>query len=149
MPVGDYDFNLAKTLEERIPDFLETIERFMTPPPISDMEISRYELMTLLMLDQKKIINMSRLAQFLSIPVSTATNVAVRLDRKGLVMRLKSEEDRRAINLELTDNGKELAGHYKKYFKSIIDCMSTNLTKEESQIFAILIRKMMTGFFEV
>ncbi|MGE5404549.1 MAG: MarR family winged helix-turn-helix transcriptional regulator [Candidatus Saccharibacteria bacterium] len=140
-----YSDNLFESIEAYIPAFLESLERFMTPPSNIDVEISRYELLALLMLDQWETTNMSGLAQWLSVPMSTATGIADRMDKKGLIMRAKAEDDRRAINLVLTENGRGLVSKYKFNIKCLIDKMSTNLTKEEFQMATILMRKMLAG----
>jgi len=50
-------------------------------------------------------ITVSQLSQALSIHVSTASNLLDKLARAGLVERLRVEEDRRVVQLRLTEKG--------------------------------------------
>ena len=53
-------------------------------------------------------ITVSRLGETLSVHVSTVSNMLDKLAKGGLVERLRSEEDRRVVNLHLTDEGKSV-----------------------------------------
>lgn len=52
-------------------------------------------------------ITVSRLSETLSIHVSTASNMLDKLSKAGLAERRRGEEDRRVVNLYLTDKGQE------------------------------------------
>ena len=51
-------------------------------------------------------IKVSHLSRDLSIHVSTASNLLDKLAKSGLVERQRSEEDRRVVNLHVTDKGR-------------------------------------------
>jgi DNA-binding MarR family transcriptional regulator len=53
-------------------------------------------------------ITVSQLGQALSVHVSTASNLLDKLDRAGLVERLRGETDRRVVRLRLTDKGRDI-----------------------------------------
>lgn len=53
-------------------------------------------------------ITVSQLSQTLSIHVSTASNLLDKLARAGLVERIRGEEDRRVVNLRLTQAGADI-----------------------------------------
>lgn len=48
------------------------------------------------------------LARMIGIEKSSSTNVLLSLESKGLIERIRSEEDRRVINVSLTEAGKRL-----------------------------------------
>jgi len=50
---------------------------------------------------------MSDFANAVGVPVSTATHMIEKLVRKGLVVRVRSEEDRRVVYVELSDEGRK------------------------------------------
>jgi len=133
-----------ETLEENFPFFLEQIKHLANPPE-PEIEVSRLELFAILLLKQAKTCNMGTLAKGLSVPMSTATGIAERLEKKGLILRTKSEEDRRAIILQLQTKGEELVAKYFQHIGALIAGWKSNLTPEEFEIFSILLRKMLAG----
>ena len=55
-------------------------------------------------------ITVSRLSEALSVHVSTVSNMLDKLAKAGLVERLRGEEDRRVVNLQLTEQGRVVLG---------------------------------------
>ncbi|AZV57234.1 MarR family transcriptional regulator [Clostridium sp. AWRP] len=55
------------------------------------------------------------LLNILQIPNSTLTSVINRLEKRGIVKRVISPEDRRSFNLEITDEGKIVQGEHMKF----------------------------------
>jgi DNA-binding MarR family transcriptional regulator len=53
-------------------------------------------------------ITVSQLSQSISVHVSTASNLLDKLDRAGLVERIRSDKDRRVVRLRLTDAGRDI-----------------------------------------
>ena len=51
----------------------------------------------------------SQIAKHIMVKSSTVTGIIDRLEQKGLVCRLRDSSDRRVINIQLTEPGKELA----------------------------------------
>jgi DNA-binding MarR family transcriptional regulator len=56
-------------------------------------------------------LNMTELATILDSPISTATRVVDRLVEKGLVERLRSEKDRRIVEVSFSPLGREINRH--------------------------------------
>ncbi len=131
-----------ESLEENIPHFLEQVEQLALLSGSGRGHVSRLELMAVLLIKQSKVCNMSGLAKGLSIPMSTATGLVERLEKKGFINRFKSEEDRRAFTLELSNQGEQLVINYFQHLESLITGWKSNLSKEEFEIFTILFRKM-------
>lgn len=147
-----YDFGLmgysiVDHINDNLPFFIERIERATAPAEIGEVDVSRMELMAILMLVQGGTTNMGSLAQGLAVPMSTATGIAERLEKKGLIKRDKDPEDRRSINLELTSCGRKLVESYTANVRCFVDRMKSNLTKEEYMMAEILARKMFAGLF--
>ena len=111
-----------------------------------NLSISQFELLALTICDKSQPVTMGRLAQGMSVPVSTATGIVDRLVKKGLVERGGSEEDRRVVTVCVTDKGKDLVTQFRDYCCYFLDRVRGILTEEE---FAMAIRlwyKMMIGF---
>lgn len=99
-----------------------------------DLFISKSELLTLLQVDRNGEIIMSQIADYINIPMSTATGLVERLVKKGYLERARSESDRRIVTIRLTDEGKKLAGEMKETISGYIKLIYNALTEEEREL---------------
>jgi DNA-binding MarR family transcriptional regulator len=74
------------------------------------LDLTAQQWIPLLLLDQRKAQTAAELSRCLGVDTSTTTRMLDRLEAKGLLERQRSAEDRRIINLVLTETGKTLAG---------------------------------------
>ena len=85
---------------------------------------------------------MRELAEFMGLAVNSITSLIDNLEKKQIVRRQRSEEDRRVVRVELTDAGKvayEAAVKEKmRFLRGILGA----LTDEEQDIFIVLFRKI-------
>ncbi|EKN70433.1 MarR family transcriptional regulator [Neobacillus bataviensis LMG 21833] len=70
------------------------------------------------------------------------TYVIDRLEQKGLLTRSACPDDRRAIHVNLTDEGIHLMEHIMPKHQGWVDNMFSSLTTEESEIFVKLLKKI-------
>jgi DNA-binding MarR family transcriptional regulator len=107
-----------------------------------DLSLSKHELFTLMIVDRRGEIIMSHIADYVNIPMSTATGIVDRLVKNGYLERNRSESDRRIVIIKLTAKAKELVNEIKgiglKYFSMIHEA----LTEEERTFLAQLITKI-------
>lgn len=71
-----------------------------------DQSVSKTELLALFFLERQGEATMTKLADFMSIPLSTATGIVDRLVKNGFMSRERADTDRRIIVLRLTAEGK-------------------------------------------
>lgn len=126
---------------------LENIQKLADPGELGKVDISRPELLALMHIDETYDgMNMSTLARNLSMPLSTASGVVDRLEKKKLLLRKHgTKEDKRIVTVHLTDEGKWLIKQYRNQVSRILDEMSSILTEEEFQMAIILFRKVARG----
>ena len=70
--------------------------------------VTQHQLGCLLALFDSGPMPQSKLAQTILVKPSTITGIIDRLEQKGLVVRERSERDRRIVNINITDAGNEL-----------------------------------------
>lgn len=70
----------------------------------------RYEALVLLFFQPGNAVPMNRLSDWLLVHPTSVTNTVDRLEDDGFVRRVPHPTDRRALVVELTDSGRELAG---------------------------------------
>jgi DNA-binding MarR family transcriptional regulator len=110
----------------------------------SDLTVAQY--MSMDALNQKgSECSMSELAERIQQSSATMTGIVDRLVEKGWVTRRRSEEDRRAVFVNLTGEGQNVltrvAGEKRQYVLDNIRKMST----EDIEQFIILLKRYMTA----
>src|SRR3970040_2637370 len=70
--------------------------------------ISLVHLQVLMLLDGEGPPAMHALAEALDVSQASATGIVDRMEQRGLVTRLRDEDDRRVIKVTLADSGREL-----------------------------------------
>lgn len=76
---------------------------------------------------------MGELAEALGVALSTATQIAERIEKRGLVRREHSDpSDRRIVRLALTDAGRRLMGERRRLRHERLDQAMTQLSDEQS-----------------
>ena len=103
------------TREEQMKEVVFSIRRLMQAGEMYTKElgknyhVSAPQLYCLLALNDYGPLPPSQIARYILVKSSTVTGVVDRLEQKGLVRRVRNSRDRRGINIELTDKGRDLA----------------------------------------
>jgi len=136
---------LSRQLEELIAHFDLLYQRLMLTRPLTsttEVEISRQEARVVILLGRKGSMIMSDLARAANLALSSATNTVDRLVHKEMVDRTRVDEDRRVVQVGLSEKGK-------KYYDSLNDFrlemgrnMLDALSAGEREIFLELMAKM-------
>src|SRR5262249_52571268 len=85
---------------------------------------------------------MRELAEYLTVAVNSVTSIVDSLERKGLVQRQRSDEDRRVIRVALTQPGREVSQFLVELNLKLFRSMLGELTEDEQEIFMVLFRKI-------
>nr|WP_317282849.1 MarR family transcriptional regulator [uncultured Sellimonas sp.] len=75
--------------------------------------------------------NMSAIAKKLKITVGSLTTSMNSLVNKRYVMRERSEEDRRVVNIRLTKKGEKAYYHHENFHKKMTEAVVASLREEE------------------
>ncbi len=73
------------------------------------LTFSRFEALALLSFTRRGSLPMGKVGDRLQVHPASVTNTITRLERDGLVRRVRSETDRRTVLAEITDRGREVA----------------------------------------
>jgi DNA-binding MarR family transcriptional regulator len=136
---------LERQLRQLITYFDLLAHRLMVERPVasaSEIEVSRQETRAVVVLGRTGPTTMSDLARILNTALSTATNIVDKLVAKELVDRSRVDEDRRIVQVDLSEKGERL-------YQSFLDCqlamgrnMLDGLSPAEREIFLELMAKM-------
>lgn len=131
-------------LETILFDYLDKIKILFTADLWSSeiFNCSKNELFVLLLLYQKDEVNMSQIAQYLSVPLNTATGIVARMEKRTLLVRQRSKEDKRIVTITISDQGKKQITLIIKKIVHYGDLIFDNFTSEEVEVAFRLIDKI-------
>jgi MarR family 2-MHQ and catechol resistance regulon transcriptional repressor len=106
------------------------------------VELSMQELRVVEFLGDRGPRIMREVAEFLPLAVNSVTTLIDNLEKKRLVRRQRSEEDRRVVHVGLTESGKAAYNAAIEEKKRLLRSMLNALTEDEQEIFMVLFRKI-------
>lgn len=113
-----------------------------------DRSMPKSDFFALLVLERRGQATMSELAADLGAPLSTVTGISSRLAKKGLVLRERDTDDRRAIITRLTPEGKALARKLQQQLSGLFARAQAALTPEEIGLLFQLVQKVLVAMSE-
>ena len=111
------------------------------------LDFSKNEILALLFLYRKKNANMTEIAEYILAPLNTATGVISRLEKKLMVERIRSSEDRRIVLITLTKAAGIVIEKEKAMITKYLIEIYGSLTQEEISS-ALSIYKKVLGVFK-
>lgn len=96
----------------------------------------------LMMMDEMGEITQSELTERLGVRSASVSEVVGKLEKTGSVIRRQGEDDRRTVNISLTDSGKELAEQARQQRSRRHKEMFSCLTDEEKSSLLFLLEKI-------
>lgn len=120
-------------LESIIFSYIEQFKFLLFPDQWSIMflDYSKNEVLALIYLYRYRTSNMTDIAEFINAPLNTATGVINRLEKKEMVERIRSKEDRRIVQLTLTDRALDFLSKQKTVIEDYMKKINDSLTDEE------------------
>lgn len=92
--------------------------------------------------------NMTAIANRMRITVGSLTTSMNNLVRKGYVVRERSEDDRRVVNILLTEKGRKAYNHHKDFHIQMIEAVIKNLDEKEIPILVRALDSLVVFFKE-
>lgn len=105
------------------------------------LDYSKNEILTLLYLYRYKNANMTEISAYINAPLNTSTGVVNRLEKKKMVKRIRNSEDRRVVQIVLTEKAKEYLSIEISKLEEIINKIFSMLSEDEKTAFASIFRK--------
>jgi DNA-binding MarR family transcriptional regulator len=95
----------------------------------ADISMTHFHLLS--MLERHGSITMSRIAELLDVSVSNATGLIDRIEERGLVERVRVPSDRRAVHVQLTDEGQAKLREIELFKEDMIDAVLARLDERQ------------------
>jgi DNA-binding MarR family transcriptional regulator len=132
-------------LETMIFEYIDKI-KYLLSPEIWGNELfncSKNEVFVLLLLYRQSDVNMTQIADYLTVPLNTATGIVGRMEKRDFLVRERSSEDKRVVTIKLTDAGRaairDILNEMIRYGQLMMD----SFTDEEAKLVFKLVDKVM------
>lgn len=118
-------------LENTLFDLFDQIKMLIAPEIWSSilLNCSKNELLVLILIYRNSDVNMTQIAEYLNVPLNTATGIVDRMEKKEIVLRVRSKEDKRIVKIILSDLGKDqlksILNTFLGYGKKVISTISS------------------------
>jgi DNA-binding MarR family transcriptional regulator len=87
----------------------------------------------------------AHVARTVNVDPGAATRMLDRLEKKGFIARCRSTEDRRVVNVALTDAGRDVAGDVPKVLSQVLNEHLAGFSHDEWQTLLALLRRMLAN----
>ncbi|WP_370270319.1 MarR family winged helix-turn-helix transcriptional regulator [Nioella sp.] len=113
------------------------------PAAYDGIEVTSRQLALLFTINRKPGSSQTELAEAVGFDANTFSDLAKRSERKGLLQRIRSRDDRRAFGLYLTDDGRAMVARAAALTPAYQARLSRNLAPDEARQLVALLHKML------
>lgn len=131
-------------LEQEFYQFIDEIKDLLSPEIWQNilLDCSKNEVLILWLLYRHGKSNMSKIAEYIHVPLNTATGIIARMERKKLIIRERDIEDKRIVTIQLGEQGlaqmQALINELSYYGMQIV----TAFTPQEMELFGNMMKKL-------
>lgn len=125
--------------QEQIDQLARAFERFTRRFKIAEAaaaaenELNTLDAQTLLMIESNPGSGVGDVARELNVAMTTMSSAVDRLVKKGLVVRRRPEDNRRAVDLTATDTGRQVVEEHKATYREACRSMLSLLDPDEQR----------------
>lgn len=120
-----------------IADYIEEVKELLSSDIWENifLDCSKNEVLIFWLLYQRGEVNMTEIAEYIHVPLNTATGIINRMEKNELIVRTRSKEDKRVVLIELSEKGmtqfQSLVNELMYYGMKVM----SSFTKEEMNLF--------------
>jgi len=141
------DHGISQDTFQMIKDYIEEVKELLSSDIWENifLDCSKNEVLIFWLLYQRREVNMTEIAEYIHVPLNTATGIINRMENNELIVRTRSQEDKRVVLIGFSERGmaqfQNLVNEMMYYGLKIM----SSFTKEEMDLFY----KMMTKVKEI
>ena len=136
-------YQLGESVGYLISRVRSTMSNEVTQRTMAELGITSQQGSILFMVASGKCLLAAELAREYGIDASAVTRLVDRLEKRGLLTRVRSSEDRRVVRLALTPEGQSVAARMPAIFNSVIDSFLGGFTAEEVGFLKSMLRRVL------
>lgn len=100
------------------------------------------ELYVIVYIGENKNVKMTEIADYIESPMSTLTSIVDKLVDKGFIIRDHSVEDRRVVNVSLSEKGKESYKLIATKKKKVAQAMLSKLSEKDQDLMISFLKEL-------
>ena len=133
----EFDQKGIEEITKFILDYIEEIKELLSSDIWENifLNCSKNEVFVFWLLYRRKEVNMTEIADYIHVPLNTATGIIGRMEKEGLVVRTRSQEDKRVVQIRFSEQGQTqfeaLLGEITRYGIKVLGAF----TREEMELF--------------
>lgn len=132
-------------MEQEIYNFVDQIKELLSPRIWENilLDCSKNEILILWLVYRQEEVNMTQIADYIHVPLNTATGIIARMEKRGLVIRERSAEDKRVVTIRLGEQG---AGQIQAVLKEMMyyaGRVMEEFTEEEMGLLFRMLHKLL------
>lgn len=118
-------------------DYIEEIKELLSSDIWENifLDCSKNEVLIFWLLYQRSEVNMTEIAEYIHVPLNTATGIINRMEKNELIVRTRSKEDKRVVLIGFSEKGmaqfQNLINELMYYGMKVM----SSFTKEEMELF--------------
>lgn len=131
--------------EQEIYQFMDKLKDLLSPQVWENilLDCSKNEILILWLLYRRSEVNMSQIAEYIHVPLNTATGVVARMEKRELLIRQRSAEDKRIVYIHIGEKGLEQIQAMIKEFMHYATKVMEVFQPEEIELLMKMISKVM------
>ncbi len=145
LPPEVSSYQLDESVGYLIARVKSSLSNLVTQRTLDDLGITSTQASMLFMIASGRCSLAAELARDYGIDASAVTRLIDRLEKRNLLSRVRSSEDRRAVRLAVTDEGRELAARMPNIFGGVLDKALAGFTPEEVGFLKSMLRRILAN----
>lgn len=131
------DQGISQETFQMIKDYIEEVKELLSSDIWENifLDCSKNEVLIFWLLYQRSEVNMTEIAEYIHVPLNTATGIINRMEKNELIVRTRSQEDKRVVLIGFSERGmaqfQNLVNEMMYYGMKIM----SSFTKEEMDLF--------------
>jgi DNA-binding MarR family transcriptional regulator len=143
------EYQLGESVGYLISRVKSTMSNLVTQRTMAELGITSQQASVLFMVASGKCLLAAELAREYGIDASAVTRLIDRLEKRGLLTRVRSDEDRRVVRLALTAEGHAIAARMPAVFTNVTEKLLSGFSPEETGFLKSLLRRVLANSCEV
>ena len=133
----------ADNFQKEIYQYIDEVKELLSPDIWENilLNCTKNEMLILFLLYRSEEVNMTQVAEYIHVPLNTATGIVARMEKRNLLIRVRSIEDKRIVTIKLCDDGLQQIQSLIKEITYYGTQIAKSFTTEEMALFFRMLQK--------